>query len=357
MARRRRWPLFLIQWAAVLRGRRILILVLVPLALIITGTLGYWLIEKDYTLFDALYMTVITLATIGYGEIPHALSIPGRVFTMVLILGGVFTLFYAAGEVIRVIVSGEVRELLGRQRMQRSLATITDHLIVCGYGRLGRLVCQEFSRQRLSFVVVEVQPELLAGFEMSGGIPLQGDASSDEVLKQAGVERARGLVAVMSSDADNLYTTMSARLLNKKLFIVARVEDVKAEQKLRRAGANRVVSPYQIGGVRLAQAVLRPTVVEFIELATKNEHLELQIEEARVSPGSPLAGSTLRDSAVRAKLKVIVVAIKQAHGEMLFNPDPETKIEAGDIVVAIGDRQHLDELERLANREAQPGSS
>jgi voltage-gated potassium channel len=181
MAHRRRWPLFLIHWAAVLRGRRILILVLIPLALIIVGTLGYWLIEKDYTLFDALYMTVITLATIGYGEIPHALSIPGRVFTMVLILGGVFTLFYAAGEVIRVIVSGEVRELLGRQRMQRSLATITDHLIVCGYGRLGRLVCQEFSRQRLSFVVIEERPDLLAGFEMPGGIPLQGDASSDEM--------------------------------------------------------------------------------------------------------------------------------------------------------------------------------
>ena len=134
-------------------------------------------------------------------------------------------------------------------------------------GRLGRLVCQEFSRQRLSFVVVEERPDLLSGFEMAGGIPLVGDASSDEVLRQAGVERARGLVAVMSSDADNLYTTMSARLLNKKLFIVARVEDVKAEQKLRRAGANRVVSPYQIGGIRLAQAVLRPTVVDFIELA------------------------------------------------------------------------------------------
>jgi voltage-gated potassium channel len=156
----------------------------------------------------------------------------------------------------------------------------------------------------------------------------------------------------MASDADNLYTTMSARLLNKKLFIVARVEDAGAEQKLRRAGANRVVSPYQIGGARLAQAVLRPTVVDFIELATKNEHLELQIEEARVGAGSPLAGSTLRDSALRTRLKVIVVAIKKAGGDMLFNPDPATKIEAG----AIGDRQRLDELEQLARREAPAGA-
>jgi voltage-gated potassium channel len=154
----------------------------------------------------------------------------------------------------------------------------------------------------------------------------------------------------MSSDADNLYTTMSARLLNKQLFIVARVEDPKAEQKLRRAGANRVVSPYQIGGVRLAQAVLRPTVVDFIELATHNEHLELQIEEARIGAGSSLAGTTLKDSAVRANLKVIVVAIKKSAGDMVFNPAPETAIEAGDILVAIGDRQHLDELEKIANR-------
>ncbi len=199
-------------------------------------------------------------------------------------------------------------------------------------------------------MVIDSTPEVLVGFEVQYGIPLNGDATSDEVLRQAGVERARGLVTVMSSDADNLYTTMSARLLNKKLFIVARVEDPKAEQKLRRAGANRVVSPYAIGGVRLAQAVLRPTVVDFIELATKTEHLDLQIEESRVGPSSPLAGATLKDSRIRADLKVIVVAIKKGRGDMVFNPAPETVIDAGDIVVAIGDRQHLDELEKLASQ-------
>lgn len=329
--------------------RRLVVLTLVPLGLILSGTLGYYFIEQDYDLFDALYMTLITLSTIGYGEV-HKLSTAGRAFTMVLIVVGVSTFVYVGSEAIRIIISGEMRELLGRQRMQRSLAQMGDHLIVCGYGRMGRLVCQEFARQQLPFVVIETRPELLAGFEVPHGIPLNGDATSDEFLRQAGVERARGLVTVMSSDADNLYTTMSARLLNKKLFIVARVEDPGAEQKLRRAGANRVVSPYQIGGVRLAQAVLRPTVVDFIELATRSEHLDLQIEEACVGAHSPLAGTTLKESAVRANLKVIVVAIKKAAGEMVFNPAPETTLEAGDIVVAIGDRPHLDELEKIANR-------
>jgi voltage-gated potassium channel len=345
--RRMRWLREVREWARALLRSRMLFTLLLPLLMVGIGTLGYYFIEEKYDLFDAFYMTVITLSTIGYGEI-YPLSPRGRVFTIFLIVGGVGAFFYAATEVIRAIVSGEVRELLGRQRMERSLAQIHDHLIVCGFGRMGRLVAQEFARQRLAFVVIDVNPEVLAGFDLPRGIPLHGDATSDEVLEQARVDRARGLVTVMSSDADNLYTTMSARLLNKKLFIVARVEDPRAEQKLRRAGANRVVSPYQIGGVRLAQAVLRPTVVDFIELATRTEHLELQIEEARVGADSPLAGTTLKDSAVRANLEVIVVAIKKG-SEMVFNPSPETRIEAGDIVVAIGDRPHLDELEKVAN--------
>jgi voltage-gated potassium channel len=333
-----------------LERRRLLMTILVPLGLVLVGTVGYALIEEEYDLFDGLYMTIITLSTIGYGEV-HQLHPAGKVFTMVLILGGVTVFLYAASAAVRALVSGELRELLGRQRMEHTLAQMKDHLIVCGYGRMGRLVCQEFSRQRLPFVVVEVNPELLAGFDLPYGVPLNGDAASDEVLKQAGVERARGMVVVMTSDADNLYTTMSARLLSKKVFIVARLEDPRAEQKLRRAGADRVVSPYQIGGVRLAQAVLRPTVVDFIELATRTEHMELQIEESCLAATSPLAGMSLKDSRLRAELKVIVVAVKRGAGGMMFNPPPETVLEAGDTVVAIGDRQHLDELVKLATQQ------
>jgi voltage-gated potassium channel len=324
------------------------VVLLTPLALVLAGTLGYFFIEEDWTLFDALYMTVITLSTIGYEEV-HKLSTRGRVFTIFLILGGVVTFFYAVTALIRAIVSGEFRDAFGRQRMERSLAQMQGHVMVCGYGRMGRLVCQELARQHVSFVLIDSDAELLADFAVTGGIPLHGDATSDEVLRHAGIERARALISVMPSDANNLYTTMSARLLNRDLFIVARVEDTAAEVKLKRAGANRVVSPYQIGGIRLAQAVLRPTVMDFIELATRTEHFELQIEEAQISPSSRLAGAILQDSGIRTELRVMIVAVKKPTGQMVFNPAPEQTLEAGDILVAIGRREHLDQLDTLAS--------
>ena len=328
--------------------RLLLLKILFPVGLVLVGTLGYWLIETEYDLFDALYMTVITLSTIGYGE-THPLSRAGRLFTILLILGGVFTFFYAVTEIIRTVVSGELRGFWGKQQMEQQLAHLKNHIIVCGYGRVGHLVCQEFSRERAPYVIIDANAELLKDFGLDYGIALPGDATSDDVLKHAGIERARGLVTVMHSDADNLFTTMSARLLNPKLFIVARVEGAPSEQKLLRAGANRVVSPYHIGGNRVAQAMLRPTVVDFIELATRTEHIELQMEEARISAASPLVGRSLRDSHLRADLKVIVVAIKKPAGKMLFNPEPDVLLEIGDIVVAMGSREQLARLEALAS--------
>ncbi len=329
--------------------RRLITLLVIPLLLVLSGTLGYWLIEPDYSPFDALYMTVITLSTIGYGEV-HPLSTTGRTFTMLLILGGVFTLFYTATEIVRGIVSGEIQDLLGRQRVERSLAQLENHVIVCGYGRVGRLVCQEFSRHGTPFVVIDNDAGRLADFQIARGIALVGDATSDEVLRHAGIYRAKALVTVMASDADNLYTTMSARLLNKDIYLVARVEQPHSEIKLRRAGANRVVSPYLIGGHRLAHAVLRPAVVDFIELATRQEHVDLQLEETQISGASPLAGSCLRASGIRSELKVIIVAVKKPTGHMIFNPDPEAALEAGDVLVAIGSREQLDQLQALASK-------
>jgi voltage-gated potassium channel len=310
------------------------------------GTLGYVLIE-GWPAFDALYMTVITLTTVGYLEV-HPLSTAGRAFTMALALGGIFTLFFLAGDFIRGMVSGEVARLLGRQRMERQLAGIKNHLIVCGFGRMGHLVCEQFSTAGLPFVIVEQSAPLLEGFRMAHGIPLHGDATSEEVLRRAGVDRARALVTAAASDADNLYITMTARLLNEKLLIVARAEEEAAERKLRRAGASRVVSPYAIGGQRVAQAVLRPNVMDFLELATKSEHLELQIEETEIGAKSGLAGRSLKDSALRQDLGIIIVAIKKPGGRMVFNPEPATVIEANDLLITLGHRQQLDRLEQLA---------
>jgi voltage-gated potassium channel len=314
--------------------------------LLLIGTVGYHLLE-GLSYFESLYLTVITLSTVGYGDFKPVTD-QGRIFTMALILGGVFNFLYAVTEIIRAVVSGEVQDVLGRQQMERNLAALHNHLIVCGFGRMGRLVCREFAKQKTPFVVIEREEELLEDFNIPPGIPLHGDATSDEVLKRAGIERARALVTVAASDADNLYITMSARLLNENLFIVARAEDAGSDQKLRRAGANRVVSPYRIGGTRVAQAVLRPTVVDFLELATETEHVDLQIEETQIVASSALAGSTLKDSRLRQDLGVIIVAIKKNTGQMVFNPPHDATLEVGDILIAIGDREHLVRLEALA---------
>src|SRR5262249_35292052 len=191
---------------------------------------------------------------------------------------------------------------------------LNDHLIVCGYGRMGKRVCAEFSQQGLAFVLIDRRPEVLQDFDVPHGLAVAGDATSDEVLKRAGVDRARALGTAPPSAADDLYITMSARLLNERLFIVARAETEEAEQKLLRAGANRVVAPFAIGGSKVADAVLRPTVVDFIDLATKTEHLELGIEEAMIADGSQLVGRTLSASRLRAELGLIIVAIKKANG-------------------------------------------
>jgi voltage-gated potassium channel len=294
-------------------------------------------------------MTVITLTTVGYGEV-HPLSDAGRWFTMVLLLVGVFTLFFAATEIVRAVVGGEIRLTLGRRALERNLAGLSQHLIVCGYGRVGRLACREFSRQKLRFVIIDRRPETLADFDLPFGIPLVGEATDDEVLKRAGVERARSLVSVAPSDADNLYVTMSARLLNDNLFIVARAETEAAEKKLKRAGANRVVSPHVISGFRVAQAVVRPAVVDFIELATRTEHMDLQIEEVRITAGSALAGKTLLAGQLRQDLGIIIVAIKKEAGHMVFNPPGAATMEAGDTLIALGPRQQLDQLASRAGR-------
>ena len=232
--------------------------------------------------------------------------------------------------------------------MARSLAEMKNHLIICGYGRMGRHVCREFSQRGLPFVIIDRRAEVLRDFAVPHGIALPGDATSDEVLRHAGVARARALVTVAASDADNLFITLSARLLNDKLFIVARAEGELAEEKLRRAGANRVVAPYAIGGAKVAMAVLRPAVVDFIELATRTEHLDLQIEETLIHAGSKLDGVTLHASRLRTDLGVIVVAIKKASGHLIANPPGDAVMSPGDTLIALGARQSLDRVEQLA---------
>jgi voltage-gated potassium channel len=334
--------------------RRLLIAMLVPVALLIIGTIGYKIIEgpdPHWTWLDALYMTVITLTTVGYGE-THPLSPAGKLFTIFLCLGGIFTIFYAAGELIRTMVSGEIQNAIGRRRMERSLADMHDHFLVCGYGRMGRMVCKEFDMRKLPYVVTDRDEKMQAGFASAYGIFMHGDATAEGVLEHAGIARAKALVAVAGSDADNLFIVLSARLLNPKLYIVARAEDPAAEAKLRRVGADQVVSPYAIGGRRVAHAVLRPTVVDFIEMATRTDYVEMQIEEIRLKPGSALVGQTLAQCRLRQDVGVIIVAIKKQNGALNASPTGDTVLDAESTLVVLGHREQLDQMEKLAREGA-----
>lgn len=322
--------------------------VLVPVGFIAAGTVGYPLVEGEpWTLFDGLYMTVITLTTLGYGEIPQPLSRPGRWFTMGLALGGIFTLFYIATDVVRGIVTGELRELLGRERMDDRLGHLHGHLIVCGLGRMGKIVCDELERLSQPFVAVDTAAPT-ADWPYRHGLRLTGDATEDEVLKRAGIARARAVITVVGTDAANLYIALSARLLNPALVLVARAEEEGAEAKLRRVGVNTVVSPYLSGGHRAVQAVLRPAVLHFLDTAARGAFSDLQAGEVRVAAGSRLAGATLRDARLAEGCGVTVVGVLRPNGDALTAPAGDTVLEPGAVVVALGTRENLDRLAPLA---------
>ncbi len=328
--------------------RRLRRMLWVLLAIVAVGTVGYPVIEgPKWSLFDGLYMTVITLTTVGYGEIPQPLSKPGRAFTMVLALGGIFVLFYIATDAIRSVVTGELRDLLGKERMDEQLKHLHGHLIVCGFGRMGKIVCDELERLRQKFVVIDTAAPP-ADWPYRHGLRLHGTATDDDILRKAGIERAQALITVVGSDAENLYITLSARLLNSKLTLVARAEEEEAEAKLRKVGVNKVISPYLTGGHRAVQAVLKPTLLHFMETATRSAFKDLQVEELRIEAGSALAGRTVRDSGLAHDYGVTVVGVLLPNGDALNAPTGETVLEPGTVLIAIGKRQNLDRIEPLA---------
>jgi voltage-gated potassium channel len=314
------------------------------LSILLLGSLGFvWL--EGWSFFDALYMTVTTLTTVGYGEI-HPLSHTGRIYNILLILAGMGVMLYIVSSLARVVVEGEIRQALGKRKLLTRIKRLKGHYIICGYGRIGEIIARQLKERGIPLVVVESNPDHVSRLEESGYSFVVGDATREEVLQEAGIDRASGLVAVVHSDADNVYITLTARSLKPDLYIVARAEERGAEQKLKRAGADKVESPYEIGGRKMAYAILRPTVTTFIELAMA-EGVDLSMEEVTVEPSSPLIGLALKDSGIRRDLDLIVVAIKRASGEMLYNPAPDTQIQGEDTLVVLGMRQKLEALEKL----------
>ncbi|HEY6507908.1 MAG TPA: potassium channel protein [Vicinamibacterales bacterium] len=310
--------------------------------ILLGGTLGYVLIE-GWSAWDGLYMTVTTVATVGFREV-HPLSRSGEAFTLLLIVTGVGTAFYTVTLLANLIVAGGWQRHLDERRLKHMLEDLKDHFIVCGYGRIGSLIVEELHRQGVPLVVVERDPERVAKIRERGWAAVAADASHEDVLVRVGIHRARGLIAAVGTDAENVYAVLTARVVRPDLFIIARVESDDAEHKLRRAGADRVISPYHIGASHMAQSALRPAVVDFVQLATSSGHLDLSMEQVRIQERSGLVGQTIVDAGIRQKFGVIIVAIRRADGTMDFNPSPDSTIRTGDEMVVLGRPQSVKAL-------------
>ncbi|MDA2931146.1 potassium channel protein [Acidobacteria bacterium AH-259-O06] len=309
----------------------------------IVGTLGFTFIE-GWSLLDAFYMTIITISTVGYGE-THPLSSQGRLFASFLILTGIGTAVYTFTRLGQVLLEGELQGVLGRKRMKNQVAKLNDHYIICGFGRIGKSVAEGLRAEGYPLCVIENNNELGADIQASGHLYLMGDATDESVLLAAGIERAKAVLALLASDADNLFLTITVKEVNPLVIVIARASDDKVEPRLKRGGADKVISPYKTACAQVLHAAIRPAVVEFLELATDREHLRLSLEELTVCDQSPLNGRSLAESQIRSRYGVVVVAIKQADGEMVFNPEASHKIAPGDILVVIGKTLDLNRLE------------
>jgi len=326
--------------------RRIALYVFVVLAITVTGTVGYMLLE-GWTVMESLYMTVITLSTVGFKEV-RPLGPGGQAWTMALIVAGVGALGYLFKSVGQSLMSGDWGARMRRRRMQERVDALRDHYVICGYGRVGRQVVQDLREKRKACVAVDPQPVSLAG--VAGDVPyVIGDAADDEILRQAGIERALGLVVTTGDDPTNLFVTLSAHALNPNLVIVARANDESTEPKLRRAGATHVISPYTISGRRIATQLLSPTLTDFLDVVMHSGKLELWLEECRVREGSVLHGKTVAEMDVRRKTGANVLAVRRHdQGAILTNPPADLRFEPGDVLIALGTREQLLALDSVA---------
>jgi voltage-gated potassium channel len=314
------------------------------LAIFAGGTIGYHVIEGA-SWWSSFFMTVMMLTTVG-GD-AFRLSPTGEAFTVMLLLFGLGLLLLVATEIGRTVLEGELRQVLGQARRSRMLEKLQGHEIICGWGRMGQAVVEELRHARKRVAIIESKPEKVQRLQALGLPVVAGDATSETALRAAGVERARGLVACLNDDAHNIYTVLTARSLNPGLFIVARASEEGAEARMLRAGANRVVNPYQHGGVRLAHLLLKPSVVEFLDFSlAAGSDVGLELEQVRVEADSVVAGRTLAEADLRRQCGVGVVAVRRG-GALVPNPEATQRIEVGDVLIVLGVRRQLESFERL----------
>jgi len=321
--------------------------ILLVIFIISLGVAGYMMIE-GWNLLDALYMTVTTLTTVGYGEV-HEMTRMGQVFTILLIFIGVAFFVYVAGAVVQFMVEGRIRTILGRKRLDKKIDRLKNHYIICGYGRIGKVLCKMLLRKPYDLIVVEKDPELIPAMDADKILYVHGDATDEENLIKAGMKRAEGLIAALATDTDNVFLVLTARQLNPDLYIIARASSNESKNKLHAAGANKVELPYDMGAVSMAQRFIRPTVTNFLELAFAHRRKDIQMEEMPVHSSSDLINVMLKDSGIRQQFNLIIIAIKKPDGNMLFNPSFEAIIEAGDTMIAVGQEENLQKLEKILN--------
>jgi voltage-gated potassium channel len=327
------------------KDRRILFALLAVIVAMGCGAIGFHLIE-GWSILDSLYAAAQTVTTVGYGDVTPATR-NGRLFAIVFMLAGVGVVLYALTTTVHAIVQSELVATFGERRQSRKMSKLRNHFIVCGAGRVGSHLVRSLVNGNETFVVIERDPQRVADLTALGVTVLVRDATLEETLREAGVEVARGLAACLPNDADNVYVVLTARDLNSNLHIVARAAEEQAEAKLIRAGANRVVAPTIIGGHRMAMALTKPAVDDFIGSITANK-LELAFEELKVDPASRLVGQKLSETNIRSELDIVIVSIQRADGQILFNPSGDAVIGSGDILIAIGHSESLMKLNALA---------
>lgn len=320
--------------------------ILALLGTITLGTVGFKVLTS-WTWFTCFYFTLITVTTIGYGE-PPQMTEAAHYFTVVIILTGVAIVGYTVSVLMQTILSLELIASIGKRRMRKEIHSLNKHYIICGAGRVGLRVVREITKRKMDYLIVEKDEQIATNVLEQGFRVLEGDATQDDVLRDAGIERAAGLICAVSSDPENLYITLTARDINKVVFIVARANEESAVPRLLKVGANKVVSPVITGSHQMAQFLVKPLVADFLELATMVDEHHLAIEQIYVAAGSELQNQTIRASQIRSQMNVMVIGIKRLSGEMQFNPSADTIIETGDAMIVMGDREGLERLENLA---------
>ena len=318
---------------------KIKIALIILLTIILIGTFGFHFIE-GWSLVDSFYVCIATLSTVGYGDFAPETT-AGKFFTIFIIIFGVGTMFYSLVLMAETFIEARVRNLLGRGKLEKIIKKMNNHYIICGGGRIGFLICRELMAGKMPCVLIDNNPEVIQKAQDEGFIYCKGDATQDKILIEAGIKRAKGIVCVLPSDAENLYVILTAKELNQNIYIMARSEEEESEHRLLRAGADRVMSPYTLGGVRMAMAILRPAMLDFIEISTRGQSLELRMEEISVCKRSPFISQSLEDSGIRKRYGLIIVAVKKDSGKMIFNPMANYIIEEGDRLIAMGEDENV----------------